>query len=278
VWSSTPATVSFTVNPFYWQRKFVQIGFFILGSALVTLLIAAFIKRQHARKIQQFEYERGLEQQRFRHKQAMENERARIAAELHDDLGANLTQIQWLGDAATSTEGPRPGEAELISRISRISRKSREMVHLIDEIVWAVNPKNDTLEQLVTYVCNFAEQYFRDSPTRARIDVTGTIPSYRLEADVRHHLFLIAKEALHNVAKHAATDRVWVRIAIEEGIFKLLIEDHGRGFDVSFADDGDGLANMRRRAQQAAVSLHLDSAPGAGTRITLSLDINPTTP
>lgn len=278
VWSRTPAMVSFAVKPFFWQRRVVQLGFFIFGSALITLLIAAFIKRQHAREIQQFEYERGLEQQRFRHKQAMENERSRIAAELHDDLGANLTQIQWLGDAAVSSEDPRPGDAELLSRISRISRKSREMVRLIDEIVWAVNPKNDTLEQLVTYVCNFAEQYFRDSPTRARIDVTGTIPAHRLEADVRHHLFLIAKEALHNVAKHGATDRVWVRITIEDGIFKLLVEDHGQGFDLSAADEGDGLANMRRRAQQAGVDLQIESTPGAGTRITLFLDIKTPTP
>lgn len=149
------------------------------------------------------------------------------------------------------------------------------MVRLIDEIVWAVNPKNDTLEQLVTYVCNFAEQFFRDSPTRCRIDVADSIPTYKLEADVRHHLFLIAKEALHNVAKHGATDRVWVRVTCDAEAFSLLIEDKGRGFDPASAAAGDGLANMRNRAQLAGVDLTIDSSPGNGTRVALLMKLNP---
>ena len=218
------------------------------------------------------EYERSLEQQRFRHKAAMEAERARIAAELHDDLGANLTQIQWLGDSATHNEGSTSGDKQLLLRISR---KSREMVLLIDQIVWAVNPKNDTLEHLVTYICNFAEQYFRDSATRCRIDVADDIPAFPLKSDVRHHLFLIAKEALHNVAKHAATGRVWLRVTCRDGLFQLVIEDHGQGFETASAIGGDGLANMKHRADQAGAKLNIDSTPGEGTRITLTLETNP---
>ena len=272
VWSREPATVNFTVAPYFWQRTSVRITGGIAFLALAYLLITGIMKRKHVREMRFLEYERSLEQQRFRHKAAMEAERSRIAAELHDDLGANLTQIQWLGDAANRARTSASGENELLDRIIR---KSRDMVRMIDEIVWAANPKNDTLEQLVTYVCNFAEQYFRDSPTRCRIDVASEIPDHDLTADVRHHLFLIAKEALHNVAKHAATNRVWVRVTCEAGVFKLLIEDRGNGFDLASSEAGNGLANMWNRAKLAGVELSIDSSPGNGTRIALTMQLNP---
>ncbi len=275
IWSTSPARVAFRVDPHFWQRPSVWLASVLASLGLVALFISNVMHRRHRREVRHLEYERSLEQQRFSHKQAMETERARIAAELHDDLGANLTQIQWLGEAANRAHVPASGESELLLRISR---KSREMVRLIDEIVWAVNPKNDTLEQLVTYVCNFAEQYFRDSETRCRIDVADDIPACPLKADVRHHLFLIAKEALHNVAKHAATDRVWIRVTCADGIFKLVIEDRGRGFDTAPEEGCDGLVNMRRRAHQAGVGLNIHSAVGQGTRVSLVLNLPPDTP
>lgn len=271
VWSTEPATVTFNVAPYVWQRASFKITAAITGLGLSYLLVAGIMRRKHLREMRFLEYERSLEQQRFRHKAAMEAERARIAAELHDDLGANLTQIQWLGESVIPAGSTSSGERELLLRIAR---KSREMVRLIDQIVWAVNPKNDTLEQLVTYICNFAEQYFRDTATRCRIDVPGDIPACPLKADVRHHLFLIAKEALHNVAKHAATDRVWLRMTCRDGLFRLIIEDHGKGFDAASADSGDGLANMRHRAQQAAAELGIASTAGNGTLVTLSFEIS----
>ena len=272
LWSQEPAAVSFQVIPFFWQRQSVWIAFVVTCLAIAYLLAAGVMRRKHQRELKELEFARSLEQQRFRHKQAMENERSRIAAELHDDLGANLTQIQWLGDAATRAQSTAAAENEIIHRITR---KSREMVRLIDEIVWAVNPKNDTLEQLVIYVCNFAEQFFRDSPTRCRIDVADSIPAFKLEADVRHHLFLIAKEALHNVAKHGATDRVWVRVTCDGEDFSLLIEDKGRGFDPASAAAGNGLANMRNRSQLAGVDLTIDSSPATGSRVRLYLKLTP---
>lgn len=274
VWSRKPATVHFHVTPFFWQRHSVRIAFVLGCLAAAYLLVVGSIRRRHLRELRELEYARSLEQQRFRHRQAMENERSRIAAELHDDLGANLTQIQWLGDAVSRAQLPHTGENELIHRITR---KSRDMVRLIDEIVWAVNPKNDTLEQLVTYVCNFAEQFFRDSPTRCRIDVAASIPDHKLEADVRHHLFLIAKEALHNVAKHGATDRVWVRVNGDGETFSLLIEDRGAGFDSATVAAGDGLANMRNRAKLAGAEITIDSSHGNGTRVSLSMKLKPPT-
>jgi signal transduction histidine kinase len=273
VWSPEPSLITFSVAPFFWQRPAVKAGFWFAGLSLPFLFITSVMRRRHRRELRHLEYERSLEQQRFRHKQAMQTERASIAAELHDDLGANLTQIQWLGEAVSPAgETASPSSEQL----SRISRKCREMVCRIDEIVWAVNPQNDTLGQLVAYICEFAEQFFRDTPTRARIDVAPDIPQLQLESDVRHHLFLIAKEALHNVAKHARTDRVWIRITIDGGSLKILIEDRGCGFDAAMAEHGDGLANMRRRAELAGASLSIESDATSGTRVTLIHQLDPT--
>ena len=271
VWSREPATIIFSVTPYFWQRTGFRIASALVFLGMSYFLITGIMRRKHLREMRFLEFERSLEQQRFGHEAAMEAERARIAAELHDDLGANLTQIQWLGESAIPVETSSPADKEVLLRISR---KSREMVSLIDQIVWSVNPKNDTLEQLVTYICNFAEQYFRDCATRCRIDIPGDIPHWPLKADVRHHLFLIAKEALHNVAKHAATDRVWLHMTCEDGLFRLVIEDRGRGFDTSAAACGDGLINMKNRAQQAGARLEIESTPDRGTQITLSLEIN----
>jgi ligand-binding sensor domain-containing protein/signal transduction histidine kinase len=273
VWSLQTADVSFRVQPWLWQRPLVRAAIAATLLALAYWVVAGLVRRKHLRELRMLEFERSLEQQRFRHKQAMESERARIAAELHDDLGASLTQIQWLGDAATRARSPGSPENELIARISA---KSREMVRLIDEIVWAVNPKNDNLEQLVTYVCNFAEQFFNGTPTRCRIDIADRIPASALESNLRHHLFLIAKEALHNVAKHAATDRVWVRAHCDAETFHLTIEDRGCGFDAAAIRPGDGLHNMRHRAKLAGVILDIESTPGSGTRVAIQLALKPT--
>ncbi|MCB1131683.1 MAG: hypothetical protein KDN05_11170, partial [Verrucomicrobiae bacterium] len=270
VWSLAPASLSFRVEPFFWQRSSVRTFAALALPALGLLAVAGVMKRRHQRELRALEYERGLEQQRYRHKQAMDAERARIAAELHDDLGANLTQIQWLTDPS-NPPSPDTGSDALLHRIFA---KSRETVRLIDEIVWAVNPSNDTLEELVTYVCNFAEQYFRDTGTRARMDVAGPVPPHIIKSDVRHQLFLIAKEAFHNAAKHSGADRVWTRISFEDGEFRMTIEDNGHGFDAAAESDGDGLANMRRRAEQAGARFSIGSEPGNGTRVTVHLPID----
>jgi signal transduction histidine kinase/ligand-binding sensor domain-containing protein len=274
VWSAEPATLDFRVLPSFWQNSWVRALATLVLAAVGFIAVTGFMRHRHQREIRALEYANGLEQQRYRHKQAIEAERARIAAELHDDLGANLTQIQWLADPAH----PAQSQATAEQLLPRIRGKCRETVRLIDEIVWSVNPKNDTLDQLASYVCNFAGQFFNDSPTRARIDMHGELPHHVLKADVRHHLFLIAKEAFHNVAKHAATDRVWVRINSADGWFRLVIEDRGRGFNPAAESDGDGLANMRRRASQAGATLMIDSSPGAGTRVTIELPLEPQTP
>lgn len=147
----------------------------------------------------------------------------------------------------------------------------------LEEIVWAVRPGSDTLQSLVEYLAHFANEQFEGSPMRCRLDFPNELPERALPPDVRHNIFLIAKEALTNALRHSGGDRVFIQIKLDGGQFRLLIEDNGRGFEARPpAPDGkhNGLGNMRRRAEAVGGCLGLTSAPGKGTRVEFQLDFS----
>jgi len=276
VWNESGAAVALTVLPFFWQTWWFKIGAPLLGFGLVGGAVIWNLRRRQRMQLQRLEHAQTLAQERLKHQQAMERERARIAQDLHDDLGASLTHVAWLGESASRGE-TSPGESQGL--VTQITAKSRDMVRAIDEIVWAVNPKNDSLDHLITYICEFAEQFFCNMPTRCRVDVPDALPFYPLPSDVRHNLFLASKEALHNVAKHAEASRVWVRVKAEEGGVRFVIKDDGCGFVPGTPAGGDGLENMRRRAAAIGAEFELRSAPGKGTTVIWKLPLDlPVTP
>lgn len=275
VWNEIGAALQLTVRPFFWQTWWFKIGAPLLGFGLVGGVFVWSLRRRQRLQLQHSEHARLLAQGKLEHQQALERERARIAQDLHDDLGASLTHVAWLGEAA-SHEAVAPAERQ--SLVTQITAKSRDMVRAIDEIVWAVNPKNDSLDHLVTYLCEFAEQFFRDTPTRCWVDVEERLPVCPLPSDVRHNLFLAAKEALHNVAKHAGASQVWVRVKVQGGSVQFVIEDDGRGFVPGAQPGGDGLENMRRRAEIIGAKFELGSTPGQGASVTWKLPLDPIVP
>lgn len=279
VWNETPAAFAFEILPHFWQTRTFQFGGPVAGTALTSLLLAAVLRRRHRAQMERLEQQRLLEQERARlaherlaHQRELEGERARIAQDLHDDLGASLSQMAWLSEttsqsAAVSTESRGP--------LSQITEKSREMVRAIDEIVWTLNPRNDSLDQLATYVCQFAEQFFRNTPTRCRFDVADSLPGEMLKSDIRHHLFLLLKEVMQNVAKHAAAGEVWVRIQAHDGRAVFEVADDGCGFNPEMPYAGDGLNNMKRRAAAMRATVDVRAAPGQGTRVRVELPLTP---
>jgi signal transduction histidine kinase len=220
-----------------------------------------------------------LEQQR-----ALERERARIAKDIHDDLGASLTRIILLSQSAKAdleTTGNDTGD------LDRIFGTARELTRAMDEIVWAVNPTHDTLDSLAGYLGKFAQDYLRAANIRCRLRVPMQLPPWPLTAEVRHNLFLAVKEALHNVVKHSGASEVSINLTIEQSGFSLAVEDNGRGFDVEAAnapdgngsanpdriESGNGLANMRRRLAEIGGSCEIRSAPQQGTCITFGVGV-----
>ncbi|MDB6108939.1 MAG: Multi-sensor signal transduction histidine kinase [Pedosphaera sp.] len=212
-----------------------------------------------------------LEQQR-----ALEKERDRIARDMHDDVGGSLTRITLLSEIAEAeiASGKITVSEDAKSRIQKISAMSREVVRNIDEIVWAVDPGNDSLEKFGSYICHMAEELLKVTPINCRLDVPTLFPHYFLGSDVRHNLFLVVKESLNNMVKHAQASEVSLQMGIAGTHFTIRLQDNGRGFEAAESKPfANGLNNMRMRMEKIGGSLKLETRPGHGTTTTLGINL-----
>ncbi len=216
------------------------------------------------RLIEQKKFQRQL--QRAEQESALERERARIAQDLHDELGSSLTRISLLSGLVHADQH---NPDQVAAHAGKLSLAADQSVRALEEIVWAVRPGSDTLQSLVDYITHFASELFEGSPTRCRLDVPDELPAQPLPPDVRHNIFLIVKEALTNVLKHASASVALLQIKTDGQVLKIIIADDGKGFDCgSSGTDGrhNGLGNMHRRAEAVGGTLRLTSEPGKGTR------------
>ncbi|MEW6158450.1 MAG: two-component regulator propeller domain-containing protein [Verrucomicrobiota bacterium] len=259
-WNETGATAAITFRPYLWETRAFQ----ICVMALLVAGVAGMVRSATRRK-----YQRQMAELERRH--ALERERARIAQDMHDDLGASLVQLSLLGEVAEG-QLANPGKAR--QTVQRISQTARQTVRSLDEIVWAVNPKNDSLDHFANYICHFALEHFANSGTQCELDVPPDLPAEELTADVRHNLLLTTKEILTNVLKHAKAKRVQVRIRALRNQLNVIIQDDGIGFvREASSSRGDGLENMRRRLAEIGGTMELSSCPGHGTRVELVLPL-----
>jgi signal transduction histidine kinase len=170
-----------------------------------------------------------------------------------------------------------PGSnSEASTYIRRIGLTATELFRRMDEIVWAVNPRHDTLSSLMDYICRYSEQYLRLAEIRCRLDLPERIPDRYLSSEMRHNIFLAVKEALNNVVKHAHPSQVWIRVKLSRSGFELHVEDNGGGFQTASADPTrHGLTSMRQRLTKAGGRLELESKPNEGTKIRMFLSCPP---
>jgi ligand-binding sensor domain-containing protein/signal transduction histidine kinase len=252
--SARPAAMQLRVAPFWWERRQVQAA----GGALLLLLTAVGVRGISLRRARA----RVAELERA---QALERERARIARDLHDELGSRLAHLAIL--AETSGAGDRDG---------RIVRAIREASGTMDELVWTINARNDTVESLAYHVGQFAEEYVTAAGLRCRLEIPVDLPDHRLAADVRRHLYLASKEAVTNAVKHARAGEVRLSLRTTGGALVLEIGDDGRGLPAGRPDlSGNGLKNLRERMTAAGGTLEIESAAGAGTRVRCTVPLGP---
>jgi len=263
VWSEHPVSMTIVVLPPFWQTWWFL-------SAFATLLLASVIGIVHYLSTQKLQRQlAGLRQ-----KEALEKERARIARDLHDQLGANLTQVALLGELAEADKDSPP---EVEAHARQISQTARETTHALDEIVWTVNPSNDTVEGLVNYICKYAQDYLALAGLRYRLEVPPTLPATPISPEVRHNVFLAAKEAVNNVVKHAAATSAWLRLQLDPNQFILEIEDNGRGLGAKEGrSDRNGLRNMRKRMADIDGEFIIGPGGEGGTRVRLIVPIKGT--
>jgi signal transduction histidine kinase len=210
--------------------------------------------------------------QQSERRRAIEAERMRIAQDIHDDMGARLTQISLASGLVLRNTPP---ESAAIADLRRLDRAARDMAIVLDEIVWAVNPAHDTLEGLGNYISQYVTEITAESSMRCRLEIPALLPARFISSGVRHHLLMALKEALNNALKHSGASEVRVQLTFQDPALTLTVADNGCGYDPSRAKGGNGIANMCRRLEAAGGSCEMESAPGRGTRVTFSLKLDP---
>ena len=259
VWSTQSASLDLVVSPYFWQTWwFIATG--LLSSAAAIALTA--------RGLEKIQTRRRFERQQQAH--LVELERARIARDFHDEIGSCLTHLIVLSEFVKGDKA-RPNEVE--AHATTIGNTARNAVRGLGTIIWAVNPRNDTLDGLVQYISQFSYDFFQATPISCHLDLPTEVPALPLTAEVRHNLFMVIKEALHNVLKHSQASEVRLGLSLRDGVLEIRVEDNGRGFggEPMAAHRRSGLANMRHRTEAIRATLTVESAPGKGTSIQVRL-------
>ena len=252
-WDAVGAGLKIKILPHFYETWWFQ----ALAAILVLGGVAGIVRQTATRRLRK-------KMEVLERKRLLERERTRIAKDIHDDLGASLTLIAVLGDLAKKERGEE--------RLEKMSDTAREAVKSLDEIVWAVNPRNDTLAHLIDYTGQFAVNYLRDAGIRCLLDVPDRAPVCEVPTTVRHNVFLVVKEALQNIVKHAHATEVWLHVSIQEQRLRIAVEDNGCGFERAPEDAwADGLRNMRQRLAEVGGECEIKSEVGKGTTISVEL-------
>ncbi len=252
VWTPGAQTLEFVLLPPFW-----------LTSWFLTLCVVAVILLVRYVSLKKVRARLGY----LLRERALENERARIAKDMHDDLGANLTQISLMSELLRrNPENPD----DVTRNAERIGERSRQVSQKLDEIVWALNPRNDSLDKLASYLVHFTEEFLEPVEIRYRLDVPARLPDREVDSELRHNIFMTLKEALNNAVKYSDARAITLRIAFKEPELRFSVEDDGKGFNPADAGGAgsDGLANMRRRVEDHNGRFEISSAPGEGTQVT----------
>ena len=215
--------------------------------------------------------------------QAMERERIRIAKDMHDEIGSKLTKISFMSERA---KGELRGQEPVARKLDSIAHTSRDLLQSLDEIVWAVNPHNDTLEHLAAYLGHYATEYLQNTAVECELHIPQGLPHHPLSAETRHNLFLAFEEALNNALKHGRPSRIRVDMRSGAAQFEIRVEDNGCGFDpdaVTSAANGagpvpgrrigNGLRNLQQRLADAGGQCRVESRPGGGTTVILTVPL-----
>ena len=195
--------------------------------------------------------------------------RNKIAQDLHDDIGSTLSSISILSDLALRENS----SAQTMETMNEIKDSSMMLMERMDDIVWSINPRNDSLENLLIRVRHFATTLFEARGIEYSIDIQKNINEVRLPMDYRQHIYLILKEAINNLVKYALASEAFLEVSFDHEHLTLSVRDNGRGFDLATPPMGNGLSGMRRRAALMNARLSIRSAPGEGTSIGLQVGV-----
>jgi len=272
VWNEQGASIKITIVPPVWMTWWFR----TVGVMIVLAAVAGTAKYISVRK-----FKKRVEELERRH--ALENERKRISKDMHDELGANLTRIAILSEVSKNDMGD---STKLQTNLEKIAETARATIDGMSEIIWAINPQNNTLDNLSAYLRKCAAVVFEMTPVQCRLDFPETVPEHPISAEFRRHIFMVVKEAMHNVVKHAKATEVEMKLISNDHTLEILIKDNGQGFvpaTISGAETpngrgvpggGNGLPNMHKRMAEVGGQFEIQSQPQRGTTVRIFTKIN----
>jgi len=268
VWNKTGASVAFVLLPFFWETWWFKTLLIAATCGGLALGVTLGLHRRHRLELERLE--RGHE---------MERERTRIARDMHDEIGSKLARISFLSELAKS-------ETKALNQpdgvVDSLSKTARELLQALDRMLWAINPRNDSLEKLSAYLNRYAAEYFQHTPIRCRLAFPGNLPAIQLSAEMRHNIFLAFEEALANILKHSAATQVSAELVCNRGIVEISISDNGCGFSgeaqnaaAAKPEAGErlGLSGMHHRLRAVGGECQITSSPGGGTLVKFVLPL-----
>ena len=256
-WNATPTTLEIVIRIPFWQSLWFR--FLLL---LLLLGIAYYFSTLY------LDYKIRHEKLKLEKEQAVDQERARISSDMHDDLGSGLSTIRLLSEIAKQKIDPSQAR-----EIERISEAAGEMIDKMSEIIWAMNSSNDSLENLIAYMRSFAADFLEHAHITHQFSIPESIPNVKLSGGTRRNIYLAVKESLHNVVKHAQASEVMIEVNMQQHSMTILIRDNGKGFDQEKVRlFGNGLKNIQKRMQ--AVGGQADITSQNGTIVFLDIPLN----
>jgi signal transduction histidine kinase len=259
-WNETGGALALVVVPTWWQSGWFRGALLFVFVGVVGWVVRFWSHRRLKRRLQRLEHEHALEQ-----------ERSRIARDLHDELGGSLTRIGMLADRL-KRHTPDTGLKEALGQLAA---HTRTLAGDLESVVWTVSPKNNSWDRLAAFIDQFALRFFRDTPVECHVEGTERIPSAWLSPEAQHHTLAVLKEALNNILKHAHASRVAIALAWEPNRFTLEIHDNGAGFDPAAQEisERNGLRNMQGRVRELGGELQIVSSVAHGTTLTVRLPV-----
>lgn len=237
----------------WWQRGWVISLAVMTGTCLMIVIAVSLERRRTRERIRKMERE-----------QAIAAERGRIARDLHDDIGSRVTEILLRGEVAKSAS--RDPERQTMHVTAMVS-ELRDLHATLDEVVWSINPRHDSLTDLVDFVSESAERFTHNASVEFHLEVSRNLPPVTVSSVTRHNFVMAVKEALHNAVRHANAKTIRLIFRVDEGCLHARVVDDGCGMTDTGEGAGDGLRNMRARMATIGGSTEIHSAPGEGTQV-----------
>jgi signal transduction histidine kinase/ligand-binding sensor domain-containing protein len=256
-WHYLEKAFEFEIIAPYWKRWWF-ISLEVIWSLLATvLIIRSYFKR-----------ETKLELEKLKRQRAIEDERARIAADMHDDLGSGLMQIKYIAEEISESKFEYQ-----VHELNKLKEKANEITENMGEIIWSMRDRNNSLEDLLYYMRSQFVQYSEENHLICIFEMPENIPQVIISGASRRNIYLICKECLHNIVKHAKATRAIILIQKKNNDLLIHIKDNGRGFDEKLAFDGNGLLNIKKRAQELEAKLFINSdSNGTNMQLQINLD------